>query len=48
MVGAGRRFVKGGAVAYDSRPSSATEISRIRNFWTLPVTVIGNVSTSFQ
>ena len=29
-------------------PSSATAISRIRNFWTLPVTVIGNSSTNFQ
>jgi hypothetical protein len=31
-----------------SRPSSATEVSRILNFCTLPVTVIGNSSTNFQ
>ena len=28
--------------------SSAVEISRMRYFWTLPVTVIGNPSTIFQ
>ncbi len=28
--------------AASSRPSSATEVSRILNFWILPVTVIGN------
>ena len=31
-----------------SRPSSATEVSRILNFCTLPVTVIGNSSTNRQ
>src|SRR5207248_9985574 len=31
-----------------SRPSSSTAVSRILNFWTLPVTVIGNASTNFQ
>jgi hypothetical protein len=31
-----------------SRPSSATEVSRILNFWTLPVTVMGNSSTNRQ
>ena len=30
-----------------SRPSSATLVSRMRNFWTLPVTVIGKPSTNF-
>ena len=34
--------------AAPSRPSSAVEIFRIRNFCTLPVTVSGNASTSFQ
>jgi hypothetical protein len=29
-------------------PSSSTACSRIRNFWILPVTVIGKPSTSFQ
>ena len=29
-------------------PSSAVAISRMRNFCTFPVTVIGNESTSFQ
>ena len=28
-----------------SRPSAFTLSSRMRNFWTLPVTVIGNAST---
>ena len=32
--------------AAPSRPSSATACSRILNFWTLPVTVIGNSSTN--
>ena len=36
------------AVTSSTRPSSAIAISRIRNFWTLPVTVVGNESTSFQ
>jgi hypothetical protein len=27
-------------------PSSSAEISRIRNFWILPVTVIGNSSVN--
>jgi hypothetical protein len=31
-----------------SRPSSAIEASRILNFCTLPVTVIGKASTNFQ
>ncbi len=31
-----------------SSPSSATAISRILNFCTLPVTVVGNSSTNFQ
>src|SRR5205823_2680870 len=31
-----------------SRPSSSTAVSRILNFWTLPVTVIGKPSTNFQ
>jgi hypothetical protein len=31
-----------------SSPSSATATSRIRNFCTLPVTVIGKASTNFQ
>ena len=34
--------------AASPRPSSAIAISRIRNFWILPVTVIGKPSTSFQ
>src|SRR5437016_12704507 len=34
--------------AASCRPSSSTAISRIRNFWTLPVTVIGKPSTNFQ
>ena len=34
--------------AAPSSSSSAVAISRIRNFWTLPVTVMGNASTSFQ
>ena len=29
-----------------SRPSSAIDVSRILNFWTLPVTVIGNSSVN--
>ena len=36
------------AAARRPSPSSATAISRIRNFWTLPVTVIGKASTNFQ
>jgi hypothetical protein len=32
----------------DFRSSSAMETSRILNFWTLPVTVIGKSSTNFQ
>jgi hypothetical protein len=31
-----------------SSPSSAIAVSRILNFWILPVTVIGNASTNFQ
>jgi hypothetical protein len=31
-----------------SRPSSATEVSRILNFCTLPVTVMGKASTNRQ
>jgi hypothetical protein len=31
-----------------SRPSSSTEVSRILNFCTLPVTVMGKASTNFQ
>ena len=34
--------------AASSRPSSATEVSRILNFWTLPVTVMGKASTNLQ
>ena len=34
------------AAATSCRPSSAIACSRIRNFWTLPVTVIGKASTS--
>jgi hypothetical protein len=30
------------------RPSSSMLISRIRNFWILPVTVVGKASTNFQ
>src|SRR4029079_13154013 len=30
------------------RPSSSAASSRIRHFWILPVTVIGNESTIFQ
>ncbi len=30
------------------RPSSSMLISRMRNFWILPVTVIGKCSTNFQ
>jgi len=29
-----------------ARPSSETEVSRILNFWTLPVTVMGNSSVT--
>ena len=35
-------------LAASPRPSSAMEISLMRNFWTFPVTVIGNESTIFQ
>ena len=31
-----------------SSPSSSIALSRIRNFWTFPVTVIGKPSTNFQ
>jgi len=31
-----------------SRRSSAIAISRMRNFWIFPVTVIGKTSTNFQ
>ena len=34
--------------AASPRPSSPIAISRIRNFWILPVTVIGNSSMTFQ
>jgi len=37
-----------GVPAADSRPSSATDVSRILNFCTLPVTVMGNSSTNLQ
>ena len=33
--------------AASASPSSSIAVSRILNFWTLPVTVIGNESTSF-
>ena len=36
------------AASVGASPSSAIAISRIRNFWILPVTVIGNASTNFQ
>jgi hypothetical protein len=36
------------ASATASNPSSRIAISRIRNFWTLPVTVIGKPSTSLK
>ena len=35
-------------LATSSRPSSTMLISRIRNFWILPVTVVGKASTNFQ
>ena len=51
-------FMKGGQTSFMehavriaaalARPSSEIAISRILNFWTLPVTVIGKASTSFQ
>src|SRR6185503_20534534 len=37
-----------GSEAAACSPSSATATSRILNFWTLPVTVVGNSSTNFQ
>lgn len=37
-----------GIAATASRPNSATAVSRMRNFWILPVTVIGKPSTNFQ
>jgi len=41
LVLATARPVSGLLAAAASRPSSATDVSRILNFWTLPVTVSG-------
>jgi hypothetical protein len=48
-AGTGRRNAQAVRVpAASSRPSSAIEVSRILNFCTLPVTVMGNSSTKRQ
>jgi hypothetical protein len=48
-IGFGKACSRRSAVpAAFCRPSSSMEISRMRYFWILPVTVMGNPSVSFQ